>query len=165
MTARIARTADERSIDGIAVAAGLGWQTVELDHPAGGVARKETAQVQIAIDGPLAPRAQGVTYAVVDEHVPHRHIAQRRREEHAAMLPLRAQVRSVRSAESQIAVTPVAIRRNRRIARHPERLVLNDPTLADAIMDRLIHRAHKIHRQGKETMRECAGATKEPVKV
>jgi len=31
---------------------------------------------------------------------------------------------------------------------------LNDPTLADAIMDRLIHRSHKIHLQGKESMRE-----------
>ena len=31
---------------------------------------------------------------------------------------------------------------------------LNDPTLADAIMDRLIHCSHKIHLQGKESMRE-----------
>jgi DNA replication protein DnaC len=31
---------------------------------------------------------------------------------------------------------------------------LNDPTLADAIMDRLVHRSHKIHLQGKESMRE-----------
>ncbi|HEX5209772.1 MAG TPA: IS21-like element helper ATPase IstB [Steroidobacteraceae bacterium] len=34
---------------------------------------------------------------------------------------------------------------------------LNDPTLADAIMDRLIHRSHKIHLQGKESMRRRAG--------
>lgn len=31
---------------------------------------------------------------------------------------------------------------------------LNDPTLADAIMDRLAHRSHKIHLQGKESMRK-----------
>ena len=31
---------------------------------------------------------------------------------------------------------------------------LNDPTLADAIMDRLIHCSHKIHLQGKESMRK-----------
>lgn len=31
---------------------------------------------------------------------------------------------------------------------------LNDPTLADAIMDRLIHCSHKIHLHGKESMRE-----------
>jgi DNA replication protein DnaC len=30
---------------------------------------------------------------------------------------------------------------------------LNDPTLADAIMDRLVHRSHKLHLQGKESMR------------
>ena len=41
---------------------------------------------------------------------------------------------------------------------------LNDPTLADAIMDRLIHRSHKIHLQGKESMRKRAGATKEAAK-
>jgi DNA replication protein DnaC len=34
---------------------------------------------------------------------------------------------------------------------------LNDPTLADAIMDRLIHRSHKIHLQGKESMRKRTG--------
>ena len=34
---------------------------------------------------------------------------------------------------------------------------LNDPTLADAIMDRLIHCSHKIHLHGKESMRERAG--------
>jgi DNA replication protein DnaC len=33
---------------------------------------------------------------------------------------------------------------------------LNDPTLADAIMDRLIHSSHKIHLHGKESMRERA---------
>ena len=33
---------------------------------------------------------------------------------------------------------------------------LNEPTLADAIMDRLIHCSHKIHLQGKESMRERA---------
>ena len=38
---------------------------------------------------------------------------------------------------------------------------LNDPTLADAIMDRLIHRSHKIHLQGKESMRKRTGAGKD----
>ena len=33
---------------------------------------------------------------------------------------------------------------------------LNDQTLADAIMDRLIHCSHKIHLHGKESMRERA---------
>jgi len=31
---------------------------------------------------------------------------------------------------------------------------LNDPTVADAIMDRLIHRSHKIHLESKESMRK-----------
>jgi len=31
---------------------------------------------------------------------------------------------------------------------------LNDPTLADAILDRLVHRSHQIHLQGKESMRK-----------
>jgi DNA replication protein DnaC len=37
---------------------------------------------------------------------------------------------------------------------------LNDPTLADAIMDRLVHRSHKIHLHGKESMRKRTGAGK-----
>ena len=35
---------------------------------------------------------------------------------------------------------------------------LNDPTVADAIMDRLIHRSHKIHLQSKQSMRSPKGA-------
>jgi DNA replication protein DnaC len=31
---------------------------------------------------------------------------------------------------------------------------LNDPTLADAILDRLVHRSHQIHLQSKEFMRK-----------
>jgi DNA replication protein DnaC len=31
---------------------------------------------------------------------------------------------------------------------------LNDPTVADAILDRLVHRSHQIHLQGKESMRK-----------
>jgi DNA replication protein DnaC len=31
---------------------------------------------------------------------------------------------------------------------------LNDPTLADAILDRLVHRSHQIHLHGKESMRK-----------
>jgi DNA replication protein DnaC len=31
---------------------------------------------------------------------------------------------------------------------------IGDPTLADAILDRLVHRSHRIHLQGKESMRE-----------
>src|SRR5882762_2856347 len=31
---------------------------------------------------------------------------------------------------------------------------LNDPTLADAIMDRLVHSSHRIHLQGKESIRK-----------
>jgi DNA replication protein DnaC len=30
---------------------------------------------------------------------------------------------------------------------------IGDPTLADAILDRLVHRAHKIHLEAKESMR------------
>jgi DNA replication protein DnaC len=41
---------------------------------------------------------------------------------------------------------------------------LNDPTLADAIMDRLVHRSHKIHLQGKESMRRRLGAAKDGAK-
>lgn len=35
--------------------------------------------------------------------------------------------------------------------------IVRRATLADAIMDRLIHRSHKIHLQGKESMRRRAG--------
>ena len=31
---------------------------------------------------------------------------------------------------------------------------IGDPTLADAILDRLLHNAHKIHLEGKESMRK-----------
>ena len=31
---------------------------------------------------------------------------------------------------------------------------IGDPTLADAIRDRLLHNAHKIHLEGKESMRK-----------
>jgi DNA replication protein DnaC len=31
---------------------------------------------------------------------------------------------------------------------------IGDPTLADAILDRMIHRAHRIHLEAKESMRE-----------
>jgi DNA replication protein DnaC len=34
---------------------------------------------------------------------------------------------------------------------------IGDPTLADAILDRLVHRSHRIHLQGKESMRGRAG--------
>ena len=37
---------------------------------------------------------------------------------------------------------------------------IGDPTLADAILDRLVHRSHRIHLQGKESMRSrAAGKT------
>ena len=39
---------------------------------------------------------------------------------------------------------------------------LNEPTLADAIMDRPIHCSHKIHLQGKESM--CERASKKTAK-
>ena len=35
---------------------------------------------------------------------------------------------------------------------------IGDPTLADAILDRLIHRAHRIHLEAKESMREREAA-------
>jgi DNA replication protein DnaC len=35
---------------------------------------------------------------------------------------------------------------------------IGDPTLADAILDRLRHRSHQIHLQGKESMRKHAAA-------
>jgi DNA replication protein DnaC len=39
---------------------------------------------------------------------------------------------------------------------------IGDPTLADAILDRLVHRSHRIHLQGKESMRgRKAPATKD----
>lgn len=36
---------------------------------------------------------------------------------------------------------------------------IGDPTLADAILDRLIHSAHKIHLEGRESMRKHAAAS------
>jgi DNA replication protein DnaC len=42
---------------------------------------------------------------------------------------------------------------------------LNDPTLADAIMDRLVHSSHQIHLKGKESMRKrTANAGKDVAK-
>jgi DNA replication protein DnaC len=35
---------------------------------------------------------------------------------------------------------------------------IGDPTLADAILDRLLHNAHKIHLEGKESMRKQAAS-------
>jgi DNA replication protein DnaC len=37
---------------------------------------------------------------------------------------------------------------------------LNDPTVADAIMDRLIHRSYKIHLESKESMRKRVAGSK-----
>ena len=36
---------------------------------------------------------------------------------------------------------------------------IGDPTLADAILDRLLHRSHRIHLQAKESMRKRHGAS------
>jgi len=42
---------------------------------------------------------------------------------------------------------------------------LSDPTLADAIMDRLVHCSHQIHLKGKESMRKrTANAGKDVAK-
>jgi DNA replication protein DnaC len=35
---------------------------------------------------------------------------------------------------------------------------IGDPTLADAILDRLVHRAHRIHLEAKESLREREAA-------
>ena len=37
---------------------------------------------------------------------------------------------------------------------------IGDPTLADAILDRLVHSAHQIHLEGKESMRKRAASAK-----
>ena len=37
---------------------------------------------------------------------------------------------------------------------------IGDPTLADAILDRLVHSAHQIHLEGKESMRKRAAGAK-----
>jgi DNA replication protein DnaC len=43
---------------------------------------------------------------------------------------------------------------------------LKEPTLADAIMDRLVHSSHRIHLQGKESMRKRIGhASKDGAKA
>ena len=36
--------------------------------------------------------------------------------------------------------------------------MFGDPTLADAILDRLVHRAHRIHLEAKESLREREAA-------
>jgi DNA replication protein DnaC len=41
---------------------------------------------------------------------------------------------------------------------------IGDPTLADAILDRIVHRSHRIHLQAKESMRKRA-AVKETAKA
>ncbi len=38
---------------------------------------------------------------------------------------------------------------------------IGDPTLADAILDRLVHSAHKIHLEGRESMRKHAASDPE----
>jgi DNA replication protein DnaC len=40
---------------------------------------------------------------------------------------------------------------------------IGDPTLADAILDRLVHRSHRIHLQGKESMRSRVAGKAAPV--
>ena len=37
---------------------------------------------------------------------------------------------------------------------------IGDPTLADAILDRLVHSAHQIHLEGKESMRKRTASAK-----
>jgi len=39
---------------------------------------------------------------------------------------------------------------------------IGDPTLADAILDRLLHNAHKIHLQAEESMRKRTASEKQP---
>lgn len=41
---------------------------------------------------------------------------------------------------------------------------IGDPTLADAILDRLVHSAHQIHLEGKESMRKRAAGAKTTTK-
>ena len=41
---------------------------------------------------------------------------------------------------------------------------IGDPTLADAILDRLVHRSHRIHLEAKESMRKREAA-KDSAKV
>ena len=41
---------------------------------------------------------------------------------------------------------------------------IGDPTLADAILDRLVHSAHQIHLEGKESMRKRAAGAKATTK-
>ena len=38
---------------------------------------------------------------------------------------------------------------------------IGDPTLADAILDRLLHNAHKIHLEGEESMRKRTASDKQ----
>ena len=38
---------------------------------------------------------------------------------------------------------------------------IGDPTLADAILDRLLHNAHKIHLEAEESMRKRTAADKQ----
>jgi DNA replication protein DnaC len=42
---------------------------------------------------------------------------------------------------------------------------IGDPTLADAILDRLVHSAHKIHLEGSESMRKGDKSTSTPKKL
>jgi DNA replication protein DnaC len=41
---------------------------------------------------------------------------------------------------------------------------IGDPTLADAILDRIVHRSHRIHLESKESMRKRE-TTKESAKI
>jgi len=45
----------------------------------------------------------------------------------------------------------------------PERAALGDPTLADSIMDRLVHNAYRIELDG-ESIRKVRGRKPEPAK-
>ena len=42
--------------------------------------------------------------------------------------------------------------------------MFGDPTLADAILDRIVHRSHRIHLEAKESMRKRE-AVKESAKI
>lgn len=80
--------------------------------------------MQIAVDVPVQYIAQGMEHAVVEKHLPLRHVAQAGRQEHAAIRGLIAHIGPVGAADAQVVVFRILVGRDRLVARHAQRLVL-----------------------------------------
>ncbi|ABA52723.1 hypothetical protein BURPS1710b_A2343 [Burkholderia pseudomallei 1710b] len=121
---RVARLAVERRIGDVDVRAIRARDVVVLQHPAACVARIDLARIDAAQVVEREHPVERMIDAVVEEHAARRDVAQRRRREHRAVLRLRLQVVAKRPADAEIVERRIAVLRERAVARHAERLVL-----------------------------------------